>query len=634
MAFRFVSKLQNLWPFSAFKPDDLRSSNELVRNLPIPERTKQFVYAVQDPETRSTIYILSAQSLSESSSLDVKCLVREIKPEAVIAQLGVSHGIEVLAEEGELEENGKNPLPTSSVEVLRRSFVDKVSKERYEDLAGSLVLKEIFGVGFHGHLLEAKKAAKESGSSFLVIESPCLSSIAGDGDDDVASGESVVMNKFQRLVSSLIPRQAFGSAVSLSSRRFVLTSDVHLEMVKLLSPHVETAMALPRLALTSPIAHEGSSTEIGPEESYEAPLFARSIYPLLEDLHGMFGDIPSIGRALAHAQKMLFDVNRGESVDGKIMSGVYTFRVAVEGLRIALNNAGRLPIDKLGNPKTEKPEFSELSVQEKSQVLFAQALRAQTKNFKTTVAVVDASSLAGLRRYWNDPVPDEVEHLVRELCSGDEDRDGGDGETANQTNRKRLLTGKPVVAVGAGATAVLGVSSLSKTVQASTFMKLVTLKLPVSSLKLALAQTQKAMSLVLGKTLAPAKASTALKATASAEKIRAVAHGVIASAEKTSLSAMRTAFYEIMRKRRVRPIGALPWATFGCSVATCSGLLIYGDGIECAVESVPTAPMIASLGRGVQRLKEVSREVRHTDSARVHNSIESLMARLKKSKIQ
>lgn len=95
---------------------------------------------------------------------------------------------------------------------------------------------------------------------------------------------------------------------------------------------------------------------------------------------------------------------------------------------------------------------------------------------------------------------------------------------------------------------------------------------------------------------------SAMKAAASAEKIRAVAHGVIASAEKTSLSAMRTAFYEIMRKRRVRPIGALPWATFGCSIATCTGLLVCGDGIECAAESFPAAPSIASLGRGIQSL--------------------------------
>ncbi|KAI6699204.1 hypothetical protein NL676_019323 [Syzygium grande] len=121
-----------------------------------------------------------------------------------------------------------------------------------------------------------------------------------------------------------------------------------------------------------------------------------------------------------------------------------------------------------------------------------------------------------------------------------------------------------------------------------------------------LSPTQNVLAMAFGQSLgssklaAPGLASSAaktsaLKVTASAEKIRVVAHGVIASAEKTSLSAMRTAFCEIMRKQRIKPIGFLPWATFGCSVATCTSLLVYGDGIECAAESLPAAPSIASL---------------------------------------
>ncbi|KAF3667550.1 hypothetical protein FXO37_09985 [Capsicum annuum] len=62
------------------------------------------------------------------------------------------------------------------------------------------------------------------------------------------------------------------------------------------------------------------------------------------------------------------------------------------------------------------------------------------------------------------------------------------------------------------------------------------------------------------------------------------------------------AFYEIMRKHRVRPVGFLPCATFGCSVATCASLLVYGDGIECVAKSLPAAPSIASLGRGIQTI--------------------------------
>lgn len=127
--------------------------------------------------------------------------------------------------------------------------------------------------------------------------------------------------------------------------------------------------------------------------------------------------------------------------------------------------------------------------------------------------------------------------------------------------------------------------------------------------------------------------SSVLKATASAEKIRAMAHGVIASAEKTSISAMRTAFYEIMRKHRVRPVGFLPWATFGCSVVTCASLLVYGDGIECAAESLPAAPSIASLGRGIQSLHQASLAVKQTENSRIQKSIESLVYRFKKISI-
>ncbi|CAA2985975.1 Hypothetical predicted protein [Olea europaea subsp. europaea] len=128
--------------------------------------------------------------------------------------------------------------------------------------------------------------------------------------------------------------------------------------------------------------------------------------------------------------------------------------------------------------------------------------------------------------------------------------------------------------------------------------------------------------------------SSTLKAAVSAEKIRTISHSVIASAEKTSLSAMRTAFYEIMRKRRVRPIGVLPWATFGCSIATCTGLLVYGDGIECVAETFPVAPSVASLGRGIKSLHQAAEAVRQAESSKLQRSIESLLHRFKNVKIQ
>ncbi|KAF5742721.1 hypothetical protein HS088_TW09G00776 [Tripterygium wilfordii] len=100
-------------------------------------------------------------------------------------------------------------------------------------------------------------------------------------------------------------------------------------------------------------------------------------------------------------------------------------------------------------------------------------------------------------------------------------------------------------------------------------MKVVSLKVPVY-LKLFLTQTQKAMAMVLSKIVGPskvlalglstsgAKVTYVIKRAASAEKIKTLAHNIIASTEKTSFSAMRTPFYEIMRKQRVKSIGVLP----------------------------------------------------------------------------
>lgn len=612
MAHTLLSNLQNLWPISAFTFDDLKASDKLVRKLPIPGNTKQFVFAIRDPESQAVIYILCAQNLSERSASDAECLIREIRPDAVVLQLGQSDLIEIQGQRFESRDNIAEPVPTSALGVVIRCFVDKITKEKYENVAGNLVLREIFGIDFHGHLFAAKRAAQDVGSSLLLLDSPFVKS---DGNQIT---EPEVGNKFQALVmqpSNLVPNKV-GSTVSTSSKRFSLTNDLHLQMVRSLSSY-----------LSSNLSPSGDASEAEPRSNYQAPSFAQSVYPLLADLHDIFVGIPLLRRALAHAQKILYDVDRGEVIETRLLSEVYSFRIAVEGLRIALNNYGRLPINKMGKPNSSKVDFSVLSVEEKSHVLLVQALKSQTEKFKSIVAIVDASGLAGLRKHWNTSVPIEVKDMVENLVTNCE----CDGEISNPTDRKRLLTGKPVVAVGAGATAVLGAASLSKVVPASTFVKIV--KLP-ASIKLLMSQSHKAFTFAFGKSLGTTKATSVLKASASAEKIRAMAHSIIASAEKTSLSAMRTAFYEIMRKRRVQPIGVLPWATFGCSVAACTGLLAYGDGIECAVESLPSAPSMACLGRGIQSLHQASQALNQTDSNKIHCSMESVMSALKKANIQ
>ncbi|KAJ8774852.1 hypothetical protein K2173_018111 [Erythroxylum novogranatense] len=634
MALAFAYNLQNLWPLSILKFDDLKESERLVRKLSIPESTKRFVYAVRDRESQSVIYILCAENLSERSAVDAECLIREIRPDAVVAQVGNLGSSEIQLGMNELDDYGKDPVPTSSFGVLKRCFVEKITKEKYENLAAKFVLREIFGTGLYEHVLIAKNVAREVGSSFLLIEAP--ESVAASVTDDF-SNEINAGSKVNGAISGLVPNKV-GLTVSSRLRTFCLNDDVQIRMVKFLSLSMDAS--LQKLSHLSSVS-EAESKELEPFDSFQVPTFASTFYPLLVDLHNIFNDLPSIGTALAFAQRMLHNVSRGEAVDTRIVSQVYAFRIAVEGLRIALNEAGRLPIPRLRKLEKAKIEFSELPVQDKGHALLAQALKSQTKKFKTVVAVVHARGLAGLRRHWNTPVPPEVMDMIEQHVYE------SDGEASDNTCKKWLFSNKPVVAVGAGATAVVGASSLCKVVPASTFMKVATLKIP-ASVKLLLLQTKRTMGIAMGKSLLPsevlarvpgvvnsgASATSVLKTAASAEKIRMVAHSIIASMEKTSFSAMRTAFYEIMRKRRLQPVGILPWVTFGCSITTCSGLFICGDGIECAAESFPAAPSIASLGRGIQSLHQASQIAGQKDASKIQKSIDLLMQRLRKVKAQ
>ncbi|XP_023640816.1 uncharacterized protein LOC17889059 isoform X2 [Capsella rubella] len=568
-AFFLANGLQNIWPFSILESSDLKESKKIVHSLSLPESTKNFVFAIRVPEHDSTIYILSSQSLSERSATDAEFLIREIRPGAVVAQVNKSAFGEAQVEEIVLGDGSSDSIPTSAFKVLIQCFVDKVNKEKYESVAGILVLKEIFGTSFNGHLLAAKRVAGEVGSSFLVLESPFVTI----GAVEASPGEIETGGKMQGLANSLIP-QHFGSAIFSSSRRFSIANDVQARMLKLVSFQINQL-----------------NKELSPS------------------------------RCVA------------SGVSNELQSNSH--EIAVEGLRIALNNAGRLPIKNMGSSSRGKVQFSQLSSEDKSYALMADLLRSQAKKFKNIVAVVDASSLAGLRKNWKTCVPQEVkdmsEHMVQDFDSD---------EKANDSKLKRLISDKPVVAVGAGATAIWGASSLTKAISASPFFKIVTFKVPVS-LNLILTHTHKAVTFAFTKVAAPskvmapgfassgAKSTSLVKASLSAEKIRAVTHSIIASVEKTSLSAMRTAFYEIMRKRQAKPIGTLPLATFGVSLVTCAGLFAYGDGIECAAVSLPSAPSIADLGRGIQNLHEASMEVRMREGNRIQNAIESLRQRLK-----
>ncbi|XWS35325.1 hypothetical protein CRYUN_Cryun21dG0116300 [Craigia yunnanensis] len=555
--------------------DDLKVSDRLVHGLSLSEQTKQFVFAIHEPESQAVVYVLAAQSLSKQAALDAECLIKEVKPEAVVAQISHLPTEEIAAEGDKSRDDLVNSLPTSSFGVLKDCIFNRKNKEMYDNVAGNLVLQEIFGIGFHGHLWAAKRAAKEVGSSFLLFRSPLV--IANGNICNVFD----TRNKFQGVgpLHCSFTSEEIGS-IPLS------TDEFQLQMLKSLSSSATC------LNSTSYSCFSGVELEDPlPRCNYQAPPFAQPIYPLLCDLHNLFNDLQSIGSAL---HKVLINVDKGETVDSKL-SEVQTFRIAVEGLRIALNSAAHCPISKQEIFDSARMDFSQLPMDEKSNVLLARALRHQTKSFKS---IVEASSLRGLRKHWKTPIPMEVENLAKQSIYRHDDEEES---LAINTVEGKNLTDSPLLAVGAGATAVLGASSIPRVLSISNLTRLITLHVPVS-LELLLSYTEMVAAIALGKAFGPtklvaqgiatygAKTTSALKAVGSTQKIHAVVHSIIVSVERTSFSIMRTAFNEIMRNRGVKPIGLMLWATFGCSMAMCTGLFVYGDGIECAVESLPAAP--------------------------------------------
>lgn len=661
MAPWFFSRIQHLWPFASKETDDLKVSDSLVGALVVPESTKQFVFALRDPDSQSVVYLLAAEPLSERSASDAEFLVKAIRPKIVVAQIGPSSLDDVRAEESNLSSDNACSVPTSLLEVAKCCFLEKINWSKYESRAGSQVLQTIFGTGFYAHVLSAKQAAIENHSLFLFLETPYsngqankLDAVESEQPSNQNGQHTSAMTSFAEISLS---SAFFGQVKALQGdvvlnvpmgyKRYSMTDSLHSSVKALASSvalSLQNSLTLDQESqAVSNARSDSSTTPTGHAADDQIPSFAHSFYSLLVDLHEMFNNLPAVDRALVCARKMLGDVEQGKEIDCQLLSQVNKFRIAVEGLRVALNSAARTPIPK-GEKNLKNANFDDLPYEEKCHVLFAQALRRQARQSDKVVAIVDASSLSGIRKYWTSPVPEAIADLAEEcFISGtsDDDANGDDSES-----RSRLVD-NPVIAVGAGAATVLGVSSFSKIVPVSSFMKIATLKVP-GIMKLGLWQTKRSAAAIMGKTLTPAKllipaskgaipgklvygygvnAPASAKAAAAAEKLRLATHSIIASAERSSLSAMRTAFYGIMRKRVGRATGASPWITFGGSILTCAGLLAFGDGIECAVESAPAMPTIARLGRGLENLRHASQTLRQVDSAhaweKIYTSLDS-----------
>ncbi|GJV86923.1 zf-CCHC domain-containing protein [Tanacetum coccineum] len=156
-----MNDVKSLWRFR--NDYDLRVSDELVKELGIMDESKRFVFAIKEQDTQAVVYVVCVQNLSKRYAVDVERVVSCVRPSAVVARVNEVDFDNVGGEEGCL-------IPTS-LGVVKRCFLHKIGKDKYENVAGSLVLKEIFGVGFNGHFWVTERMVEEVGSLFMLLQS-------------------------------------------------------------------------------------------------------------------------------------------------------------------------------------------------------------------------------------------------------------------------------------------------------------------------------------------------------------------------------------------------------------------------------------------------------------------------------
>lgn len=634
MASWIASLLSFLWPSKA--SSDLATSRKIVEALPLQPSTKNFTLALCDPDhPKSVVYILATVLLSERSASDARDLIKNVNPRAVVAQVGVD-ALEIIRLEELNSVNSKSLeiFPTSPMHVMQESFHDGNSLVKYMKMAEAEVVRAIFGTTFIGHVAAAKEAAAELKCSFYYLEGPPMP-LTPSEDDDHPGIDFKTKADIPSVGSSAIGvASLLGGSFSFLATRKAL----EISQSKVISSHaissVQNSLAM---AFSSARIGEGS-TEDSSEKNieYECPAFAQSFYPLLADLHKVYKDLPGMSFALERTKKLLRDVDKGKDVDQSELALSQCFRLAVEGLRVAINVTAMSSL-KLEKPDSDSSHFDDLSYEDKCHVLLAQALKQQAQQSQVVVAILDAGSVEGIRKHWMIPVSDDVAILAKECLVSEGEEDAGVGSEG--IRRKAHLLDKPIVVVGAGAAAAVGLASLSHLAPVSTAMKVLTFKVP-TIIKLSMLQTKKGAAVAMTKLLTPltklvvpaakgfgpAKFTlgskiSVLKAASSTGKIRAAAHSVVATAEKASLSLIRTAFYNVMQNRRQKSAGGRSWLSFGGSIAVCVGLLTFGNGIENVIETIPEAPRIARLGRGVNSLYHASETLKQAENGQYWDNL-------------
>ncbi|CAM6093437.1 unnamed protein product [Calypogeia fissa] len=619
-----------------FTPDDLLESQRRKSSLNLEPSTSQFVLALSSSRApEKVVYVLSVEKLSERSIGDIHRLVAAVNPSSVVAFVDAQY-LTGVVEEGKLLESPEGfEVPTSYFDLIRNCFLEKIKAGVYESRARLKVLISIFGTTFYGNVLAARRASEETQAVFeyLCIPSTATSSFSVDKGDEVDGGasegeaggskESSYAHRFLTLLSGLLGRNDSEHLTGVPTR---VTTSPYLtlpsEELAYLAPNVASSVPSKLSAVSISPAHSSGDISSSANNLSEVsddccPSFAAPFYPLFLDLHQLFAQSPGVNEALKFSRKVLDSVERGDGVDHEDLSRARLFRVAVESVRLCWNSFVRQERRVSSRPA----DFTQLPFEEKCQALLAHALQDQAQKFNTVVAIVDSSMVPGVRRHWNTPIPPEVAAYA-EYCFVDQEvEENGEG-----SKTFKILDNpetKAAVVVSAGAVAAAGLISLPHWASVPTFMKVFSFKVP-TVLKLVFFQLKRQafvssatpasnlmMPALKAAGLVPSSGAKAmiLKSIATAEKAKAVAHGVVGAVEKASLQAIRTAFYSLMRNRQTNNLGPRPWLVLGGCLTAAAGVLLYGEEVEHAIGILPSAPAVIRLGRGLEKLEQASGKV-------------------------
>ncbi|CAM6078794.1 unnamed protein product [Sphagnum tenellum] len=620
------------WARALWEPKEVTLSRGLVQRLGLPSSTAQFVLALQPPESpESVVYLLSTLQFSERSVSDARKLIAAVKPKAVVSLVDVEL-LDALQDEEDVKEQtvvaagggdaAAVVVPTTSLGVVVECLLGKSEILSYESKARILAAKSIFGTGLFGDVLEAKSAAAELGTPFYWLGFSYRddsSSLTSEEDDERTKIEVVPARRAANSLAKLNVR------ISQREREKWREFSTSFFSEALRSDGVVN------------IASSNSRNDMPPseetvhelEELIMAPDFAKPLYPYLTALYEIY-KTPAFDHALQCTRTMLYDVEAGREVNSQDLLEACRFRLAVEMLRVQ----GNASIPFLSNTvqKETEADFSALSYENKCNALLAQSLRQQAAKSGTVVAIMDVNRVAGIWQHWTTPVPEEVSSLTSECYITMTNAEEGSlfGKLLSTPNQHTMAAdgsqeAMAVVMVGAGAAAAVSVLYLPKlAAPLSPLVKLAILKVS-TGMKLGYLSMQRSLALAVMKGFSPVakvlvpsmKASTvksvtvsAAKTAITAEQSRATAQSVVALAQKSTLSAVRTSFYSLMRWNEGKPVGRSPWLLFGSCAAAGSGILLFGDRIESAIGAVPLAPTMAKLGRGLESLSQASQSAK------------------------